>query len=103
MTNDPKDRHVAAAAVRARADTATFNLRHFRPADLVAFGVRALHPDTFLMERYPAHADILAAIVREQAVQRTEPPLAPAAYLEKLVMSLPRVAAAIHAQVLPAR
>ncbi len=79
MTNDPKDRHVAAAAVWAGAAIATFNLRHFRPADLAPFGVRALHPDAFLMELYPAYADILAAIVREQAAQRTEPPLALAA------------------------
>ena len=77
MTNEPKDRHVAAAAVWTEAEIATFNLRHFRPTALAPFGVRALHPDTFLMELYPAHADTLAAIVREQAAQRTDPPLAP--------------------------
>jgi len=102
MTNDPKDRHVAAAAVWAGAAIATFNLRHFRPADLAPFGVRALHPDAFLMELYPAHADTLATIVREQAAQRTDTPLALAAYLDRLVVPLPRFAAAIHAHVLSA-
>lgn len=78
MSNDPKDRHVAAAAVRAGADIATFNLRHFRPADLAPFAVRALHPDAFLMELYTAHPDTLAAIVRGQAAQRKGPSLSPA-------------------------
>ncbi len=41
MTNDPKDRHVAAAAVRAGVDIATFNLRHFRSSLLIEFAERA--------------------------------------------------------------
>jgi len=102
MTNDPNDRHVADAAVRAGAEIATFNLRHFRPADLAPFGVRALHPDTFLMELYPTHAATLAAIVCEQAAQRTEPPLALAAYLDKLITPLPRFATTIRVQILSA-
>jgi len=103
MTNDPKDRHVvAAAAVRAGAEIATFNLRHFRPADLAPFGVRALHPDAFLMELYSAHPTTFATIVREQAAQRTDPPLTLAAYLDRLVVPLPRFAAAIHVQILSA-
>jgi len=100
MTNDPNDRHVAAAAVWAGAEIATFNLRHFRPADLGPFGIRALHPDAFLMGLYPAQADTLATIVREQAAQRTDPPLALAAYLDKLITPLPRFAAAIRAHAL---
>jgi predicted nucleic acid-binding protein len=102
MTNNPNDRHVAAAAVRAGAEIATFNLRHFRPAALAPFGVRALHPDAFLMELYPAHADTLATIVREQAAQRTDPPLVLTAYLDKLVVPLPRFTAVIHVQILSA-
>lgn len=102
MTNDPKDRHVAAAAVWAGAEIATFNLRHFRPADLAPFGVRTLHPDAFLMELYSAHPTTFATIVREQAAQRTDPPLTLAAYLDRLVVPLPRFAAAIRAHALPA-
>jgi len=102
MTNDPKDRHVAAAAVRAGAEIATFNLRHFRLAALTPFGVRALHPDAFLIELSLAHADTLATIVREQAAQRTDPPLALAAYLDRLVVPLPRFATTIRVQILSA-
>jgi predicted nucleic acid-binding protein len=102
MANNPKDRHVAAAAVRAGADIATFNLRHFRPTDLAPFAIRALHPDAFLMELYSAHPDTLAAIVREQAAQRRDPPLALAAYVDKLIAPLPRFTAAIRMRAIPA-
>ena len=51
MTNDEKDRHVAAAAVRGEASMIlTLNLRHFRPEHLATWGVRALHPQSFLTE-----------------------------------------------------
>jgi predicted nucleic acid-binding protein len=102
MANDPKDRHVAAAAVWAGADIATFNLRHFRPAALAPFAVRTLHPDAFLMELYSAYPDTLAAIVRAQAAQRRDPPLALAAYLDKLIAPLPRFAAAIRVRAIAA-
>jgi predicted nucleic acid-binding protein len=49
MTNDEKDRHVVAAAVRGEAAIIlTLNLRHFRPEHLAMWGVRALHPQSFL-------------------------------------------------------
>jgi len=90
MTNDPKDRHVVAAAAHVGADVLTFNTRHFRAADLAPFGVRALTPDTFLMELYAAAPDVLVAIVRAQVAQRQHPPLTLAAYLDTLAAPLPR-------------
>ena len=43
MTNDEKDRHVVAAAVRGEAAIIlTLNLRHFRPEHLAMWGIRAL-------------------------------------------------------------
>ncbi|MHB8647017.1 MAG: hypothetical protein ACYDAR_14605 [Thermomicrobiales bacterium] len=41
MTNNPKDRHVAAAAYEAGAEIVTFNLKDFRRADLAPFKLRA--------------------------------------------------------------
>lgn len=96
MTNDPKDRHVAAAAARARADIVTFNLRHFRPRDLAPFGVRAVHPDAFLATLGEDHAADLARIVREQAGRRTNPPISPGAFLDRLARPLPRFAAIVR-------
>lgn len=52
MTNDPKDRHVLAAAVRARAEVlVTFNLRHFPQDSVAPFDVEIVHPDDFLLDQ----------------------------------------------------
>ena len=51
MTNHEKDRHVVAAAVHVEAPIIlTFNLRHFRREHLEPWGVRALHPQSLLIE-----------------------------------------------------
>lgn len=48
---DPKDRHVAAAAVRARAShLVTFNLRHFPAESLAPYAITPIHPDDFILE-----------------------------------------------------
>ena len=50
MTNDPKDRHVTAVAIASDSPTiVTFNLRHFKPADLAPWYVTAVHPQQFLI------------------------------------------------------
>lgn len=47
---DADDRHVLAAAIRARADViVTFNLGDFPAADLARYGVEAQHPDAFVV------------------------------------------------------
>lgn len=97
MTNDPHDRHVAAAAVQARADVVTFNLRHFRARDLAPFGIAAIHPDPFLTALAADAPRVLARIVRAQVAQRTLPPLTADAYLDRLAGSLPRFVGAVRA------
>jgi len=52
-TNDEKDRHVLAAAIKAEAGIiVTFNQRHFAPEHLARWGVVALHPQDFPLELY---------------------------------------------------
>ena len=49
MTNDPKDRHVAAAAVRSESSViVTANLKDFPSTALAPHGIVAMHPDQFL-------------------------------------------------------
>lgn len=49
MTNHPKDRHVLAAAVVARAQViVTANIKDFPASALDPFGIEAQHPDVFL-------------------------------------------------------
>ncbi|QKW54648.1 PIN domain-containing protein [Streptomyces buecherae] len=46
---DPGDRHVLAAAVRAKAQViVTFNLKDFPPDKLSPWDVQAVHPDAFI-------------------------------------------------------
>ncbi|GGD69519.1 PIN domain-containing protein [Microbacterium murale] len=65
MTNDEKDRHVLAAAVRGGAEVlVTFNMKDF-PADSVEpFDLEVVHPDDFLLDQLDLfHAPTLRALV----------------------------------------
>lgn len=48
---DPDDRHVLAAAIRGRADViVTCNLSDFPAETLAPFGIKAQHPDEFIVQ-----------------------------------------------------
>jgi predicted nucleic acid-binding protein len=50
LTNDEKDRHVLAAAIRAKVEViVTFNVRHFGPEHLAPWEILAITPDQFLL------------------------------------------------------
>jgi predicted nucleic acid-binding protein len=71
MTNDEKDRHVAAAAVHSGAEIIlTLNLRHFRPKHLATWGVRALRPQSFLIEILLKKQAVVLAKLEQQAADR---------------------------------
>lgn len=68
MTNDPKDRHVLAAAVRAGADCiVTYNIADFPRGSLDPFGIECITTDEFLMDRYNLDPGAFVAILEEQA------------------------------------
>lgn len=68
MTNDPKDRHVLAAAVRAQADLiVTYNRRHFPAASLEAWEIEVRGPSAFLRGLYDLDAGLFASKLHEQA------------------------------------
>lgn len=71
MTNDEKDRHVAAAAVHGEAAIVlTFNLRHFKPEHLATWGVGALHPQSFLIEIFRQEQAVVLTKLDQQATDR---------------------------------
>lgn len=72
---DPGDRHVVAAALAGGCDViVTYNVRDF-PADALApLGLRALHPDDFLMEIAAADPDEAVAAVRSLVAVKKRPP-----------------------------
>jgi len=72
MTNNEKDRHIVAAAVHGEAGIIlTLNLRHFRPEHLATWGVRALHPQSFLIEIYRQEQAVVMTKLEQQAADRS--------------------------------
>ena len=68
MGNDPKDRHVLAAAVVGGADSIiTCNLRDFPLAACQPHGVVAEHPDAFLLDLWARERRTLLRVLGEQA------------------------------------
>ena len=68
MTNDEKDRHVLAAAVRAGAQTiVTFNKRHFPPASTSLWDVEAVGPAAFLEDLYLEAPALVTERIQQQA------------------------------------
>lgn len=72
MLNDPKDRHVAAAAKHIEAGViVTANLKDFAP---LPAGVRAISPDAFLTECLAVEPAKVLAALRKQAAGYRHPP-----------------------------
>lgn len=68
MTNQAKDRHVLAAAVRSGAELiVTINLRDFPSKALERFSIAAIHPDNFLSDLLELEPGIVLETIREQA------------------------------------
>lgn len=71
MTNDPKDRHVLAAAVRCGAHAIiTHNGKHFRPAAAEAYDLDILTPDDFLTHQFHFNDELLVEKLVAQAAAR---------------------------------
>jgi len=99
MTNDPKDRHVLAAAVAADSELiVTFALDDFPPQACEPVGVEATNPDDFLLDLHDLNPDAVRAALEQQAAD-----LNPPWPLDELLRALttagvPRFANAIRAQ-----
>lgn len=71
MTNDSKDRHVLAAAVRGGAHAiVTSNVKHFPAESVRKYDIGVLTPDDFLVHQFHLNQDLLAEKVVAQALAR---------------------------------
>jgi predicted nucleic acid-binding protein len=71
LTNDPKDRHVLAAAIRGDCPLIlTFNLKHFPKSSLSAWEVCAEHPQDYLLVLYGMDPKQVVACLGEIAGRR---------------------------------
>ena len=71
ITNDPKDRHVLAAAVRCGAHAIiTHNVKHFQPESARPYDLDVLTPDDFLVHQFHFDSELLTERLLAQAVAR---------------------------------
>lgn len=95
MTNHPKDRHVAAAAVRGGAALiVTANLRDFPPESLSQYDLEAVHPDDFLQDQLDLSPEVTIATLVEQRKSYTRPPFSVTDFYLNLRRTVPNFAAA---------
>jgi predicted nucleic acid-binding protein len=98
MPNDPKDRHVLAAAVAAGARLlVTDNLRDFPAGALAPYHVVPQSPDDFLLSLFTTDAHIMTRIILEQAQDLHNPPQTPLEVLNILALHAPVFAARVRA------
>lgn len=93
---DPDDRHVLAAAIKAKAQViVTANLRDFPAADLSAWDVEAKHPDDFLLDIFHLDGLTLHRIVQAVADSWRSPPSNFEDVLQSLRVDAPLTAASL--------
>ena len=82
---DPDDRHVLAAAITAGATVIiTFNLRDFPEDRLSPYGIKAVHPDEFVLMLLNEAPDTVCAVAEEHRQALQNPPKTREQYLDTL-------------------
>jgi predicted nucleic acid-binding protein len=101
MTNDPKDRHVLATAVRANAEViVTFNVRDFPEPALKPYDLVAVHPDDFLLDQLDLYPGLTIDVLGQQAAAYRHGPTTTARLLPLLERAgLPRFTAEVRRHV----
>jgi predicted nucleic acid-binding protein len=91
---DPKDRHVLAAAIHARADAiVTFNLKDFPGAALSELGIEAIHPDDFITYQFDLNMPRVCAAAKRIRARLKNPAHSAEEYVDRLqTVGLPRTA-----------
>jgi predicted nucleic acid-binding protein len=93
MPNHSKDRHVAAAAVKAGAQViVTSNLKDFKS---LPDGIEAQSPDEFLSNLFDLNPDATVNLVREQARALRNPPRSFDELLAGLARTVPEFASSV--------
>lgn len=95
MKNDPKDRHVVAAAVKAGAQViVTSNLKDFRG---LPEGIEAQSPDDFLANLFELDPDAMVEVLQDQAADLRNPSVTFEQLLGGLAKTVPAFVAMVRA------
>lgn len=88
LRNDPKDRHVVAAAIEAGAEfVVTENLKDF-PPETMPEGIRAVSIDQFLGELLERAPGVIVDALWNQATRKKRPPIP----VERVLAAIARIA-----------
>lgn len=95
---DPDDRHVLAAAIRAKAEViVTFNERDFPEDVLAGHGISRQHPDTFLRHLVDLSPAVVRTRVAAMLAAWANPPTTPELFIGHLERcGLPETASALR-------
>jgi len=97
LTNDPKDRHVLAAAIVTDASVImTSNRKHFPRRTTEPHGVRVQSPDTFLTALFHADPERLRQIILDQAAALRKTQVTADGVLDRIALHAPRFAALVR-------
>lgn len=97
MPNEEKDRHVAAAALKAGAQViVTSNLRDFKS---LPGGIEAQSPDEFLCNLLDLDAGTMIQLLREQTEDLVNPPMTLEELLDRLARVCPEFGIAVRGHV----
>ncbi len=96
---DPRDRHVLAAGIVAKADViVTCNLKDFPRENLDAYGIQAQHPDEFILHLIEQAPEKVYSAVANVRARLRSPPISGTKYIDIIeAQSLPRTAKALRA------
>jgi hypothetical protein len=99
LQNDPKDRHVVAAALEAGAQViVTSNLKDFMP---LPEGLDTQSPDNFLLDLFESDPVAFVELLREQAGDLVKPPVTFDELLARLDKTVPEFVSAVRAETAP--
>ena len=83
---DPNDRHVLAAAIRAKAEIiVTLNHKDFPPELLGPYEIETLHPDAFISDLFDLNHALTLEAVRRQRLSLKHPSMAVDEFLDMLL------------------
>lgn len=90
MTNDPKDRHVLAAAVHGQAALiVTANLKDFPASALSPYSIEAVHPEAFLQDQLDLHPTQTLQCLQEQRAAYSRPGMTRSEFYQSFRATVP--------------
>lgn len=76
MMNDPKDRHVLTAGIRANCEVlVTFNLKDFPDECVAAYDIEIVHPDKFLLDQLDLYPGSTVGVLHQLIADYCSPTL----------------------------